>query len=147
MTRFFPGDKVTPNPNAFGVPAQTIGRVFTVEKVNPRNLRCSADDGGRGINFPAELLLPASDADASKIHVPYRPPAVYVAPGTIVTMQGGFFKHGITPTTPLIVVKDSGDKVNVVQLGGDEGRYIRVPKELIEHRTREWLTEQLVEES
>jgi hypothetical protein len=48
------GDRVEPLPRT--------GTVFIVEKVNPRkNVRCSAEDGSRGINWPAELLVPATD--------------------------------------------------------------------------------------
>lgn len=144
--RFVRGDKVTPDPEYPGLPATTFGRVFTVDKVNPRNLRCNADDGGKGINFPAAALLPASDENVKKAFAP-RPfqPVAFFAAGEVVTLKRAW--RDITAETPLVVMKDGGgDKVNLVRLGGDGGRYLRMPREGIVKRDMAWLAEALLAE-
>lgn len=118
---FAVGDKVTPDPNLDGVPRDTIGRVFTVEKVNKVNLKCSADDGGRGINFPPFALLPAGDgAPAPTIGRPFVP-REFFSVGEIVTMKNPG-KFGTTET-PFVVIADKASKVNIARLGGDGDRY------------------------
>lgn len=146
------GDKVTPDVDAYGVPRETLGRVFTVAKVNPKNLRCTADDGGRGLNFPASILVPATDENIAKGQRPAaglgRPfvPREHFVTGEIVTVNST--KYGLTPETPLIVTKDDGrDKVNLVVLGGDGDRYLRWPASQVVKRSREWLAEALMDEA
>jgi len=139
------GDKVTPDPDSFGVPPTTLGRVFTVAKVNPRNLRCTADDGGRGINFPASILLPATEENVAKSNAP-RPyvPVEFFTTGEIVTVKTA---GKIPVDQPMVVLKhDGGDKVNITQLGGDGDRYWRWPAKSLIKRDLEWLTERLMED-
>jgi hypothetical protein len=140
------GDKVTPDPDGIGVPADTLGRVFTVAKVNKVNLRCTADDGGRGINFPPSLLLPATDENVNKAFRP-RPfvPREFFHAGEIVTVKTPRGK--LSSYEPMIVIKhDGGERANLARLGGEDGRYWRWPTRDLVKRDLEWLTERLMED-
>jgi len=134
------GDRVTP-ANVDGVPPQCLGRVYVVRKLNPKNIRCEAEDGGRGINFPAHLLLPATDenvAAGNSLGVPYES-REYFNPGEVVTLTKQW--KDWTTDLPLVVLVDKGDKVNVTPLGGADGRYLRVgPRGLVKRDLR-WLYE------
>jgi hypothetical protein len=139
------GDRVTPVPDE-RAHASTLGAVFIVEKINPRNVRCSAD-GGRGINYPADMLVPATDENIEAGRrffggtIPYRE---HFSNGEIVTLTEPY--KGITSTMPLIVFKDDGGNyVNLVILGGDGSRYLRMPPRKLVRRDLAWLTEHLVE--
>lgn len=143
-TKFWkPGDKVVVAPE-FAPPPSVAGRVFTITKVNPKNVVCSADDGGRGISYPADTLRPY-DPDAAPVAPPLGRPYVYaeIPPplGTIVTLKRAF--KTITVDTPLVVVASKGGKVNVTLVGGDNDRYVRVPTAGVVVRDLAWLTETL----
>jgi hypothetical protein len=145
LMSFQVGDRVTPIADE-RVPAETLGRVFVVRKVNPKNLKCEAEDGGRGINFPAELLAPATDeniaAGRSSFGVPYTPRELF-ANGQVVTLANPY--KDITTDTPLVVSKDDGGRmVNVVKLGGDGARYLRMGPSNLVKRDLTWLTEELM---
>jgi hypothetical protein len=149
------GDRVTPNPNYAGLPAQTLGRIFIVDKVNPKNVRTTAEDGGRGTNFPADAYVRVQPGETAPdvtarlrrelpLGRPYEP-AVHFTLGEIVTLKTAFRDWGTDE--PLIVFKDGGDKVNVTKLGGDNDRYVRVPKAGLVKRDRSWLAERLMDEA
>lgn len=154
MRKFGVGDKVTPKADAYGVPKDTLGRVFEVTKVNPKNTKAKALDGGRGINFPQEILVAATDenvaaGEAARGSVfgrsvePVRDE--FFKPGEIVTLKRPW--RDWTTETPLVVIADKGRKVNVVPLGGaaELGRYLRVPPTGLEKRSRGWLAALLIE--
>lgn len=136
------GDKVTPISDE-RVPLDCRGRVFTVEKVNPKKLKCSADDGGLGINFPKDLLAPATDenlAAGKTVSTPFVP-REFFSVGEIVTLAKSWKDWGTDK--PLVVLKDGGKRVNVTPLGGDDDKYLRVPPSGLVKRDLEWLAEAL----
>lgn len=144
MRKFKRDDKVTPIHDDDRVPADTRGRVFTVDKLNPKNIRCTADDGGRGINFPDDLLVPATDENVKLGRGPLtRPfqPREFFEPGEIVTLKTPF-KNEIAVDTPLVVLADK-QRVNVTPLGGNGGRYLRANPESLVKRDLAWLAEHL----
>jgi len=142
--KFAVGDLVTPDPAAVGVPTGALGRVYKVTKVNPKNLLCDAVDGGRGINFPADMLVAHDEASTVNGAVvrPFQPREFFVC-GQIVTLKKAW--KAWTTETPLVVMKDNGNKVNVTLLGGDEDRYLRVPPEGLQSRDAAWLAEALLD--
>lgn len=151
VRKFKVNDRVTPDPAALGVPASTIGNVYVVKKTpggSRKNYQCDAEGGGRGINFPAEMLLPADAAPSGAAAVLGRPfePTAWYEVGEVVTFKRP--PSGYTDKSPFVVFKDSGEKVNVTPLGGAEGRYWRVPKrgDLLVKRDLAWLAERLVDE-
>jgi hypothetical protein len=143
--KFTIGDKVTPDPDAHGIPKATVGRIFIVRKVNPKNILCDAEDGGRGISYPAEVLLPATDENLAKATTarPFVPREFFVC-GEVVTFARSAPK-GFDLDSPFVVLKDNGEKVNVAPLGGDEDRYWRVPHAGLTKRNIVWLTESLLD--
>jgi hypothetical protein len=144
--RYRVGDKVTPDPDGFGVPADTLGRVFTVAKINKVNMRCTADDGGRGINFPPSLLIPATEENVNKAFKP-RPfvKREFFHAGEIVTVNRPNRK--LDTRQPMVVIKhDGGERVNLARLGGEGGRYWRWPATDLVKRDTAWLAERLIEE-
>lgn len=145
--KFKAGDKVTPihNDEFDRVPTDTLGRVFTVDKVNPKKLRARADDGGRGINFPDELLVPATDENVKagrEAILGVRPfqPREFFDVGEIVSLKKG--RADWPEDAPLMVMKD-GDKVNVTKVGGYQGRYLRANPLNLVKRDLAWLRDWL----
>src|SRR5437764_13157364 len=114
-------DRVTPRDDE-RVPASCRGRVFIVRKVNPKNIQCDATDGGRGINFPADLLAPATeeniDAGRRPVSRPFEPREVFTL-GEIVSLKRQW--RDWTTDTPLVVT-GGRDKVNVTVIGGPGDR-------------------------
>jgi hypothetical protein len=138
------GDRVVVNPDS-GAQRSVLGRVYVVDKVNPRNVRCKAEDGGRGINWPAELLLPATEENIAAQSNSPRPfqPVEFFTLGEIVTLKLPF--RDFDTEVPMVVV-GGRDKVNVAPLGGANDRYVRVPSSGLVRRDREWLATRLLEE-
>lgn len=139
------GDRVTPIAGDDRVPRESRGRVFIVAKVNPKNIKCSAEDGGRGINFPADLLTEATDKNIAAGNIlgrPYEPPEIFHE-GEIVTLKRAY-QH-ITTETPMIVTKQGPKNVNLSPLGGSD-RYMRCPPAGLVRRDLEWLAETLCEQ-
>lgn len=148
MSKFKEGDLVTIRTDA-GTPNRLLGVVFKVKKVNPRNILAypvvpSATAGGKGINYPAELLEPFAgevpeNGRLSGVTVPL---PQFFDVGEIVTFMRP--PAGSTVDTPYVVVKDSGDdKINVSKLGGEGSRYYRAAKIGIVKRDLAWLKEHL----
>lgn len=140
------GDRVHVDPEGLGVPPGVVGRTFVVAKVNPKNVKCSATDGGRGINFPAYLLVPgdapAAPARAAVVGLPFVPREFFTL-GEVVTLKRPM--AGTPADLPYVVMKDDGrGKVNVAPLGGDRDRYVRVPTAGLVKRDLTWLAEHLV---
>lgn len=134
-----PGDRVVVNPDYPGVRANVLGRVYVVDRVNPKNVVCRPEDGvGRGINYPKESLLPATDENIAKAAAP-RPyePREFFTCGEIVTTKVPV--KGREADEPFIVLKDDGNKVNIALLGGDNDRYWRMPASGLVKRDRTWL--------
>jgi hypothetical protein len=152
MREFKVGDRVTPVADPYGdlgIPNDTKGRVFVITKVNKVNNKASAEDGGRGINFPDAILAPATDENVAAGRGSLNGSRPYVAreeydTGAIVTLKRAW--RGISTDDPFVVVKDGGGKtVRIVKLGGDAGRYLRIPPTGLVTRDVEWLAERLVE--
>lgn len=139
------GDLVTPDPAAYGVPASTKGRVYRVTKVNPKNLKCAALDGGIGINFPPYALVPAASADAPALPTTTLLPTTitWLNNGSVVTLAGGFAKFGWTAETPLVVIADKGERINVAALFGSRSEYLRCARKSLTVRDAEWLLHRL----
>lgn len=137
--RFKVGDKVMIAP-AHRRRIDDHTRVFTVATVNPKNYRCSADDGGRGLNYPDEALVP-HDPDAPPtlaLGVPFVPREFFDA-GAVVTLAQPYPKLGWTTETPLVVLADKERTVNVTRIGGAGSSYLRVPPAGLVRRDLEWL--------
>lgn len=135
------GDRVTPVSDE-RIPAGCRGRVFIVRKVNPKNLRCDAADGGRGFNCPAALLVAATEENVKAGGAVSRPfvPREFFSLGEIVSLKRPW--RDWTTETPLVVT-GGRDKVNVTLVGGDKDRYLRVPSSGLVRRDRGWLVEAL----
>jgi hypothetical protein len=146
MSKFVKGDKVVPNPEfAERMPSGVLGRVFTVEKVNPKNLRCSADDGGRGINFPAEILK-AYNPDVPlgpQISRPFVERELFHE-GEIVSLRNDFKQW--TTSMPMVVIREGDKRIRIAPLGGAEGRYLLMPPSSLVKRDKMWVAERLLEE-
>jgi hypothetical protein len=138
------GERVTPDPSQEGIPQGTIGRVFTVAKVNPVNIKCTADDGGRGINFPAHCLLPATEENLSPTGARPFVPREFYSVGEVVTLARPYKEA--TTDTPFVVIADKGRMINVALLGGENDRYVRVPSTGLVKRDLTWLAQALLEE-
>lgn len=139
--KFTKGDRVYVDPAFAGIRDEVLGRVFVVRKVNPKNVLCDAEDGGKGINYPAESLRPYEGeipAAAAVLGRPYVPVEFFDA-GSIVTLTAPW--RDWTTETPLVVLADKVNKVNVTRLGGDGDHYLRAPREGLTRRTVEWLAE------
>src|SRR4051812_30329298 len=118
------GDKVTPDPNGYGVSPSIIGQVFTVAKVNRVNLTCTSDSGGQGLRYPPELLLPATseNLETKPVGRPFKELEFFSA-GEIVTVSGRYAEAD----APYVVLKCDGEKANVAKLGGNGNKYWRGP--------------------
>jgi hypothetical protein len=138
---FKPGDRVHVKPDALDVPAAVIGRTYVVRKVNPKNVQADAADGGRGINFPAYALVHGdapSTATVTSVPIPE-----FFDTGQVVTLKRPM--AGTPADLPYVVFKDDGrGRVNVARLGGDNGRYVRVPAGGLVKRDLAWLADALV---
>lgn len=142
-TSFKVGDRVVVNPEYSDiVPAQTLGHVFKVYKVNPKNVRCESETPGmRGINYPAYLLMPAPPAGESvPIGRPFQS-REFFALGEVVTINAdglnmlrGSTLQEVDEATPMVVVKE-GEKVMVTKLGGWDDRYLKMPPRTLVKRT------------
>lgn len=142
--QFTKGQRVAVDPDFPGAARDVLGRTFVVQKVNPRNVQCTAEDGGRGINYPKESLVALADGEQAPGLTP-RPyvPREFFTCGEIVTLNRPF-KHWTTDQ-PMVVLADKGNRVNVTPLGGDADRYVRVPPAGLTKRSVEWLAERLVD--
>ena len=111
------GQKVTPDPTSDRVNPATRGRTYTVAKVNPKNVKCTADDGGRGLNYPRELLVPATPENLAAASKPL-----------------------IRETTcPMVVIGGTSTRIKVARIGGDDDRYVLIPDSGLIRRDRAWL--------
>lgn len=143
------GDKVTPKADVQGVPPGTIGRTFTVYKVNPKRMRCSADDGGRGINFPPSLLVAATEENLAArwngvAPVRFGDPAERFVVGEVVSLTRPW--RDWDEGTPLVVVGGRNGRVNVTLVGGYGDSYLRTTPSNLVRRGAEWLVDQLLEQ-
>lgn len=133
------------DPEGIGARDAVLGRVYTVTKVNRVNVKCSADDGGRGLIYPPDLLLPYDPENpptGSVTRVPIE--SEWYVLGEIVTFKKP--PAGFADDCPFVVMADNGDKVRVARLGGDKNKYFRATKRGIVRRDVPWLIERLMEE-
>ena len=130
-TTYTIGDRVTVRPE-YERPIDR-GRVYTVRKILKVNLQCEPDSGGQWLRVHPNMLQPATAAPGAAVEtVPYVAP---YSEGTAVTLTVPTRERGKFPEPDdqlWIVLRDDGHRASVVKLGGDHGRYSRVP--------RTWLT-------
>jgi hypothetical protein len=94
--------------------------LWTVKSIGPVNTTLTPVGGGRGLRAPHYMVMP-SDGKATITEVPVVTVQWYCI-GEIVRLEHG--KH----TGLFVVIADKGDKVNLARLGGDNDRYLRMPK-------------------
>jgi hypothetical protein len=93
--------------------------VWKIIKVNPTRYRLEPINGGRGLACPHSMVAAHDgDVDAAPAVRTFTPRAPF-SPGEVVTLVA---KPGL-----FVVLADKDKRVNVVRLGGDAGRYWRVP--------------------
>ena len=117
MTNFKIGDKVAVNhPKYPGL--------WVVEKMGPVNSTLTPVAGGRGLLAPHTLLRSPDDPGVRHTLEPLlaMPPQEYFTPGEFVRIGSGKFA-GL-----YMVLADKGERVNVVEPGGNGGRYVRALK-------------------
>ena len=106
-----------------GEAARRFPGVWIVKKVNPVNVLLTPEHGGRGLNVAPEYIAP--EGSTGDLHptrmVEYRKP---LDAGTLVEWDGGR-RPGAAGL--YVVTKDNGDTANIVRLGGEGGRYWRIP--------------------
>jgi len=145
MTTLKPGDHVYVDPNFPGAAADVLGREFIVQKINPKNVKCAAVDGGRGINYPATSLVVYDGGGIPGPERVQQQPVEFFTAGEIVTLARPW--KDWTTETPLVVLADKGRRVNVTPLGGAGDMYLRTPHVGLVKRDLAWLTERLVEQA
>lgn len=141
------GDRVVIRPE--DAPLSLRGTIFVVESIGPKNTVARPAAGGRGIRYPHSTLqavpaeVPAEATRWGSLEATTVPILEWYHAGEIVTFRSRP-PAGATTTTPYVVTKDGGEKVNVSRLGGADGaRYFRAPKSTVERRSLEWLAESL----
>lgn len=132
------GDRVVINP-LHDPRGRFAGVVYRVEKIKPVNLLLAPEDprgvGLRRLNSRPEYLLPADDAHDTNVRatrphagVPETPPA-HLWGGEVVTVRTRpTGKWTYAPGQLFVVLRCSGGTVSVARLGGENGRYWRVPR-------------------
>ncbi|SCL20403.1 hypothetical protein GA0074692_0859 [Micromonospora pallida] len=103
--------------------------VYRVREVHRVNLIAAPVTGGRPIRAPKDMFQPAPDntitAASQQDSTPPTPEATptILWPGSVVMVAGPGWHE---PAGQLhVVLRVTGDKVSLVQLGGDNGRYRR----------------------
>ncbi|WP_033339576.1 hypothetical protein [Catenuloplanes japonicus] len=123
--QFKPGDRVTCNPNY--VDARYHGVVWTIDRLGPVNAFLNHPAGGVGLKIARTLLTPAQNGDTTTDVALLRPLDL----GAVVTVTSPAWRGS---PDPHVVLKDNGDTVKLVQLGGNGNRYWpKIP--------RTWITE------
>lgn len=92
--------------------------VWIVEKVNAVTVMLEPEGGGRRLRVPHSLLR---DPDAAP------EPLRFYHPGEFVRVAEGRFA-GLY----VVLKDDGGDKVNLARLGGDQGRYVRTVRSVVQ---------------
>jgi hypothetical protein len=121
---FAEGDRVVFAPES-ARPADR-GVVYTVTKALPVNLIVQPVGGGRPVKANRSMFLPAppngtprNPASVELTSAPQPP----LSQGTVVTVAGPSWKQ--PPEQLYVVLRETGDKVSLTKLGGDNGRYWR----------------------
>jgi hypothetical protein len=98
--------------------------VWTIKSIGPKNVVVIPDAGGRGLRCPRWMLKNVDDA-AAAVAAQAAPYVAYAA-GEVVRVIKQATK---TDTDALwVVLVDKGEKINIAKLGGDDNRYLRVPR-------------------
>lgn len=105
------GDKVTIDDPKFP-------GIWTIKSIGPKNTVVIPENGGRGLRAPHWMIKDVTD----EVTVTAVPLPEYYTPGELVRITEGRYV-GL-----YVVLADKGEKVNLVLLGGDNGRYVRMPK-------------------
>lgn len=103
-----PGDKVS-------VDHPKYPGIWTVKRTGPVNAVLTPAGGGADLRAPMSLLIDPTETSAITLAALYNP-------GEFVRIAAGKWA-GLW-----IVLKDGGDKVNLVKPGGDGGKYLRAIK-------------------
>jgi|SRR6185436_5050387 len=141
MTVLSENDLVTIDPSV--AKAVNRGVVYRVAKILKVNVDLVRADGQPGrVRVHPSYIVPASAAD-SPIDTTGKPNGVTVTavpfrrqfhPGEVVTCSLSL--KGQAPNTLFVVTRDGGgDRVQVAKLGGDAGRYWRLPANSLTVRT------------
>ncbi|MBG0568797.1 hypothetical protein [Actinoplanes aureus] len=114
--RFPVNDKVICDPTQ--TPARYHGIVYIVKGHGPKNAILTPVNGGKGLRIPEALLLPAPEDGAivATVAAPL-PPLDF---GAVVTVHSPAWTGG---NGLHVVLADRGDKVKLVPLGGNQGKY------------------------
>ena len=92
--------------------------IWTIKSFGPKNTVVIPENGGRGLRAPHWMIKDVTD----EVTVTALPLPEYYTPGELVRITEGRYV-GL-----YVVLADKGEKVNLVLLGGDNGRYVRMPK-------------------
>jgi hypothetical protein len=140
---FRTGDRVYVDPATPGAARNVLGRVWIVKRVNPVNVVCSPEDGvGRGINYPRTSLValaPGESVPAGRPVIETVDIPAYFVGGEAVATDWPKGRDKVW-----IVNRDNGDTVSCLPLGGDGGRYARLPKSGITRLSLADVAERLV---
>lgn len=132
------GDRVIVDPAV--ARSSHLGVVYRVTRLLPVNVVVEPVDGGRTMKINPGFLQPAPATEADTIEstssgnasagaatsASFQPP---LEQGTVVTVAGPGWTR---PADQLyVVLRDSGGRVSVTRLGGDNGRYWRVNRRLL----------------
>lgn len=125
------GDLVIIDPQV-ATPAY-LGKVYRVTRLLKVNVVIEPVGGGRGVRVKPDLLQPAPTDTAQTTPTSAAEVVPYQAPldaGAVVTVAGPRWTQ---PADQLyVVLRDKGDRVSIVKLGGDDGRYWpRVPRAML----------------
>ncbi|MFV2019430.1 hypothetical protein [Micromonospora sp. LOL_023] len=101
--------------------------VYRVVEVHRVNLDAAPVSGGRPIRAPKDMFEPTPETTAAA----EQPDGTHPAPANPVTLWAGSVVTVAGPRWTgqagqlYVVLRTSGDKVSLVKLGGDNGRYWR----------------------
>lgn len=94
----------------------------TITKINPKNVLVTMEGTGQRVNAHPSFLsdLPEGEAAPTRFDVTVSADVPVQHPGSLVRVKN---KPGV-----FVVLADKFDKINVAEIGGDGGRYWRIPR-------------------
>lgn len=114
---------------AAGTEITYYGKTYIVVKTNPKNFVVTRD--GQRYNLPRTAKITVSDKPRAKPETAPLDFAKMVA-GVVVKVKVRPEKFTYPEDQAFVVLKHNFDLVNIVALGGDSGRYWRVPLSSLE---------------
>lgn len=109
---------------------------YEIVKVNPKNVRIRGLATGRLINTHPSLIQRCDEPPALPPSAPVLKTVRDFVVGEAVVTRDPL--KGERPDQVFIVVKIGTDRVNIVRLGGDRGKYWRVSPSNLEYVTLDW---------